>query len=155
MSLTKRVRVAFAKVAESSLVHFHAIIRLDGATDCATAPGVAIAPEELCDTIRGPPAAPNLQVDAGDGETIHIRPEPGSHVHQPISRWPRDELLLCIVGPRPSHHYVAVAPHRGGKRTVTTLSISITCSIRRMVHIDAHAYGGCVPTRHCRKRPTL
>ena len=39
----KRVRIAFAKVAEfqaRGLVHFHAIIRLDGAEDRATAPGV-------------------------------------------------------------------------------------------------------------------
>jgi len=72
----KRVRVAFAKVAEfqaRGLVHFHAIIRLDGAEDRAAAPGVRISPEELCDAIREAAGRARLDGDAGDGETIHIR----------------------------------------------------------------------------------
>jgi hypothetical protein len=46
----KRVRLAFAKVAEfqaRGMVHFHAIIRLDGAEDRATAPGVTVPSQEL------------------------------------------------------------------------------------------------------------
>jgi len=71
----KRVRVAFAKAAEfqaRGLVHFHAIIRLDGAEDRATAPGVAVSPEELCDAIRQAAGRARLDGDAGDGKTIEI-----------------------------------------------------------------------------------
>jgi len=72
----QRVRVAFAKVAEfqaRGLVHFHAIVRLDGAQDRATAPGVTISPEELCAAIREAAASARLDGDAGDGQTTDIR----------------------------------------------------------------------------------
>jgi hypothetical protein len=72
----KLVRVAYAKVAEfqaRGLVHFHAIVRLDGAEDRATAPGVAVSPWELCDAIREAAGLARLQGDAGDGETVDIR----------------------------------------------------------------------------------
>jgi hypothetical protein len=71
-----RVRVAYAKVAEfqaRGLVHFHAIMRLDGAKDRATAPGVAVSPDELCDAIREAAGRARLDGDAGNGETIDIR----------------------------------------------------------------------------------
>jgi len=71
----KRVRVAFAKVAEfqaRGLVHFHAIVRLDGAHDRATAPGVRVSPEELCEAIRQAAGRAHLDGDA-DGQTIDIR----------------------------------------------------------------------------------
>jgi hypothetical protein len=72
----KRVRVAFAKVAEfqaRGLVHFHAIVRPDGAEDRATAPGVAVSADELCDAIRQAAGRARLDGDAGDGETIDVR----------------------------------------------------------------------------------
>jgi hypothetical protein len=72
----KRVRVAFAKVAEfqaRGLVHFHAIVRLDGAEGRATAPGVAVSADELCDAIRQAAGRARLDGDAGDGETIDVR----------------------------------------------------------------------------------
>ena len=72
----KCVRVAFAKVAEfqaRGLVHFHAIVRLDGTEDRATAPGVQVSPQELCDAIRQAAGRAHIQGDAGDGETIAIR----------------------------------------------------------------------------------
>ena len=82
----QRVRVAYAKVAEfqaRGLVHFHAIVRLDGAKDRATAPGVAGSPEELCDAIREAAGRARLRGDAhtprpvrdsaGDGETTDVR----------------------------------------------------------------------------------
>jgi hypothetical protein len=71
-----RVCVAYAKVAEfqaRGLVHFHAIVRLDGAHDRATAPGVAVSSEELCDAIREAAGRARLQGDAGDRETIDMR----------------------------------------------------------------------------------
>jgi len=70
------VRIAYAKVAEfqaRGLVHFHAIIRLDGAEDRADAPGVDVSPEELCDAIRQAAANARLDGDAGNSETIDIR----------------------------------------------------------------------------------
>jgi hypothetical protein len=72
----KRVRVAYAKVAEfqaRGLVHFHAIVRLDGAKDRAAAPGVAVCPEELCDAIREAVHRARLDGDAGDDQTTDIR----------------------------------------------------------------------------------
>jgi hypothetical protein len=72
----QRARIAFAKVAEfqaRGLVHFHAIIRLDGAEDRATAPGVAVSPEELCDAIRQAAGRARLDGGTGDGETIDVR----------------------------------------------------------------------------------
>jgi hypothetical protein len=72
----KQVRVAFVKVAEfqaRGLVHFHAIVRLDGAEDRATEPGVAVSAEELCDAIREAAGRAQLQGDGGDGEVIDVR----------------------------------------------------------------------------------
>jgi hypothetical protein len=69
------VRVAYAKVAEfqaRGLVHFHVIVRLDGAADRATAPGVMVSPEELCDAIREAGARSSLAGDAGDGQTVEL-----------------------------------------------------------------------------------
>ena len=72
----RRVRVAFAKVAEfqaRGLVHFHAIIRLDGTEDRAVPPGVAVSPEDLCQAIREAAARVRLIGDGGDGETVELR----------------------------------------------------------------------------------
>ncbi len=70
------VRVAFAKVAEfqaRGLVHFHVVVRLDGAEDRAMAPGVAVSPAELCAAIRKAAADVRLEGDAGDGEKVELR----------------------------------------------------------------------------------
>src|SRR5215218_1775431 len=70
------VRIAYAKVAEfqaRGLVHFHAIIRLDGAEDRAATPGIDVTPEELCDAIRQAAAHASLDGDAGNSDTIDIR----------------------------------------------------------------------------------
>jgi hypothetical protein len=70
------VRVAYAKVAEfqaRGLVHFHVVVRFDGAEDRALAPGVAVSPEKLCEAIREAVAGARLDGDAGDGETVELR----------------------------------------------------------------------------------
>jgi len=70
------VRVAYAKVAEfqaRGLVHFHVVVRLDGAEDRAMSPGVAISPGELCAAIRKAAAGVRLDGDGGDGETVELR----------------------------------------------------------------------------------
>jgi len=70
------VRIAYAKVAEfqaRGLVHFHAIIRLDGAEDRPAAPGIDVSPEELCDAIRQAAAGARLDGDTDNGDTIDIR----------------------------------------------------------------------------------
>jgi hypothetical protein len=72
----QRVRVAYAKVAEfqaRGLVHFHAIIRLDGADDRATAPGVQVSPQELFNAIREAARRARLNGDAGNAEMTDIR----------------------------------------------------------------------------------
>jgi hypothetical protein len=72
----RHVRIAYAKVAEfqaRGLVHFHAIVRLDGAEDRAAAPGVDVSSEELCDAIREAAANARLDGDAGNGDPIDIR----------------------------------------------------------------------------------
>jgi hypothetical protein len=69
------VRITYAKVAEfqaRGLVHFHAIIRLDGAEDRAAAPGIDVSPEQLCDAIRQAAGSARLDGDAGHGKTIDI-----------------------------------------------------------------------------------
>jgi hypothetical protein len=53
-------------------VHFHAIIRLDGAQDRATAPGVIVSADELCDAIRHAAGRARFDGDAGNGETTAI-----------------------------------------------------------------------------------
>jgi hypothetical protein len=72
----KLVRIAYAKVAEfqaRGLVHFHAIVRLDGAEDRATAPGVTVSPEELCAAIRQAAANVRLDGDTGSSNTVELR----------------------------------------------------------------------------------
>jgi hypothetical protein len=69
-------RVAYAKVAEfqaRGLVHFHVIVRLDGAQDRAAAPGVNVSPAELCDAIGEAAARSSLTGDAGDGHEVELR----------------------------------------------------------------------------------
>jgi hypothetical protein len=71
----KLVRIAYAKVAEfqaRGLVHFHAIVRLDGAEDRAVAPEVSVTPAELCAAIRQAAASAGLDGDAGNGKMIAI-----------------------------------------------------------------------------------
>jgi hypothetical protein len=70
------VRVAYAKVAEfqaRGLVHFHAIVRLDGAEDRAMPPGVAVSADELAAAIREAAARATLTGDAGDGDQVQLR----------------------------------------------------------------------------------
>ena len=70
------IRIAYAKVAEfqaRGLVHIHAIIRLDGAEDRATTPGMTISPEELCAAIREAAAGARLDGDTGDDQTTDMR----------------------------------------------------------------------------------
>jgi len=70
------VRVAYAKVAEfqaRGLVHFHAIIRLDGAEDRAAPPGIDVTPEELCNAIRQAATGARLDGDTANSDPIDIR----------------------------------------------------------------------------------
>jgi hypothetical protein len=82
--LRRLVRVSFAKVAEyqrRGAVHFHAIIRLDAATDCGCPPGVAPPPagftaELLEAAVRKAAEAvtvPCPVVDQGQGVTLTAR----------------------------------------------------------------------------------
>jgi hypothetical protein len=91
------VRVAYAKVAEfqaRGLVHFHVIVRLDGAEDRAMAPGVSVTPEELCDAIREAAARSSLSCDAGDGEAVELRF--GDQLHTRVLAGARDgDRELC------------------------------------------------------------
>jgi hypothetical protein len=72
----KLARVAYAKVAEfqaRGLVHFHAIVRLDGAEDRAMPPGVAVSADELAAAIREAASRATLTGDAGDGDQVQLR----------------------------------------------------------------------------------
>jgi hypothetical protein len=69
-------RVAYAKVAEfqaRGLVHFHAIVRLDGAKDRAMPPGVAVSADELADAIRTAAGRARLHGDSGDDTDVELR----------------------------------------------------------------------------------
>jgi hypothetical protein len=74
-------------------VHFHVVVRLDGAEDRATAPGVAVSPEELCDAIREAAARACLDEDAGDGETVEQRF--GDQLHTRVLAGADDGGELC------------------------------------------------------------
>jgi uncharacterized Zn-finger protein len=72
----ERVRLAFVKVAEfqaRGLVHYHAVIRLDGAADRANAPGRQVSPSELCAAVHKAAGRAHLTGDAGDGQSVEIR----------------------------------------------------------------------------------
>jgi hypothetical protein len=114
----RRVRVAFAKVAEfqaRGLVHFHAIIRLDGAEDRATAPGVTVSPEELCSAIREAAASAHLDGDAGDGQTTDIRF--GEQLHTRVLAGAQDGRELS---PGQVAAYVAKYSSKASHEQITT-----------------------------------
>jgi hypothetical protein len=70
------VRVAYAKVAEfqaRGLVHFHAIVRLDHATDRAMAPGLQVTADELSDAIRRAAGRVHVHGHAGGGDVLELR----------------------------------------------------------------------------------
>jgi hypothetical protein len=72
----ERVRLAFVKVAEfqaRGLVHYHAVIRLDGAADRASAPGRQVSPRELCAAVHTAAGRAHLHGDAGDGQSVEVR----------------------------------------------------------------------------------
>jgi hypothetical protein len=91
-------RVAYAKVAEfqaRGLVHFHVIVRLDGAEDRATTPGVAVSADELADAIRQAAARSSLIGDGGGGETVELRFGEQLHTHVLASGRDGDEGLCA------------------------------------------------------------
>jgi hypothetical protein len=114
----QRVRVAFAKVAEfqaRGLVHFHAIIRLDGAEDRATAPGVQVSSEELCDAIRHAAGRAHLDGDAGNGQTTEIRF--GDQLHTRVLAGAQDGREL---NPGQAAAYVAKYSSKASHEQITT-----------------------------------
>jgi hypothetical protein len=114
----QRVRVAYAKVAEfqaRGLVHFHAIIRLDGAQDRATAPGVTVSPEELCVAIREAAGRARLNGDAGDGETVDIRF--GEQLHTRVLAGAEDS---CELHPGQVAAYVAKYSCKASHEQITS-----------------------------------
>jgi hypothetical protein len=71
----RRCRLSFVKVAEfqrRAVVHFHALIRLDGPEDF-TAPLVQVDAAELAGAIREAAAAVRLTVDLPDGQAVELR----------------------------------------------------------------------------------
>ncbi len=116
----KRVRVAYAKVAEfqaRGLVHFHAIIRLDGAEDRATAPGVDISSEELCAAIRKAAASARLGGDAGDGQSIDVRFGEQLHTGYICSASAGTSSPSPAATPPPSASYAPPAPPTAPAKT--------------------------------------
>lgn len=80
--LRDRVRISYAKVAEfqaRGLVHFHAIIRLDGPDGSDSSPGVAIPSGRLCNAIRHAVQRAHATVPNADGELVTARF--GAQVH--------------------------------------------------------------------------
>jgi hypothetical protein len=117
----RRVRVAFAKVAEfqaRGLVHFHAIVRLDGAEDRATAPGVQVSPQELCDAIREAAGRARLDGDAGNGQTTEICF--GEQLHTRVLAGAQDG---CELNPGQVAAYVAKYSCKASHEQITTRDI--------------------------------
>jgi hypothetical protein len=114
----QRVRIAYAKVAEfqaRGLVHFHAIIRLDGAEDRATAPGVAVSPEELCAALREAAATARLDGDVGDDELVELRF--GEQLHTRVLAGAEDG---CELNPGQVAAYVAKYSCKASHEQITT-----------------------------------
>jgi hypothetical protein len=114
----QRVRIAYAKVAEfqaRGLVHFHAIVRLDGAEDRATAPGVTVSPEELCDAIREAAASAHLDGDAGDDELVELRF--GEQLHTGVLAGAEDR---CELNPGQVAAYVAKYSCKASHEQITS-----------------------------------
>lgn len=64
--LREHVRVSFAKVAEfqrRGVVHFHALVRLDGPGDNYPSPAIPVTAEQLADAIRTAAAAASVVTD--------------------------------------------------------------------------------------------
>ena len=92
--LGRRCRLSFVKVAEfqrRAVVHFHALIRLDGAGDGFTPPGVPVDAAELAGAIREAVAAVRLTVDLPGGQAVTLRF--GEQIDtQPVNGGPAGEL---------------------------------------------------------------
>ncbi len=74
--LNRRCRLSFVKVAEfqrRAVVHFHALIRLDGAGDGITPPDLPVDAAELAAAIREAAAAVRLTVDLPGGQVVMLR----------------------------------------------------------------------------------
>jgi hypothetical protein len=111
------VRVAYAKVAEfqaRGLVHFHAIIRLDAATDRALAPGLQVSAEELRDAIRQAAGRVRVQGHAGGGDVLELRV--GKQLHTRILRGAENGVVL---EPEAVAAYVAKYSCKGSHETIT------------------------------------
>jgi hypothetical protein len=91
--LGRRCRLSFVKVAEfqrRAVVHFHALIRLDGPGEGFTTPGVAVGAAELSAAIREAVAAVRLTVDLpGDAVTLRFGEQTDT---QPVNGGPAGEL---------------------------------------------------------------
>jgi hypothetical protein len=109
--------VAYVKVAEfqaRGLVHMHAIIRLDAATDRALAPELQVTADDLCDAIRQAAGRARLQGHAGDGDVLELRF--GEQLHTRVLRGGEDGQAL---DPEAVAAYVAKYSCKGSHETIT------------------------------------
>jgi len=114
----RHVRVAYAKVAEfqaRGLVHFHAIIRLDHATDRALAPGLRVSADELAAAIRKAAGRTTVQAHAGGGDVLELGL--GEQLHVRILADARDGEPLC---PEAVAAYVAKYSCKGSHEQITS-----------------------------------
>jgi hypothetical protein len=73
---SQRCRLSFVKVAEfqrRAVVHFHALIRLDGPGDDFNPPALPTDANDLAEAIREAAAAVRLTVDLPDGSSLALR----------------------------------------------------------------------------------
>lgn len=90
----RRCRLSFVKVAEfqrRAVVHFHALIRLDGPGDDFAAPAVQTGADELADAIREAAAAVRFTADLPDGSGLALRFGEQTDT-QPVNGGPASEL---------------------------------------------------------------
>ena len=93
-ALGRRCRLSFVKVAEyqrRAVVHFHALIRLDGPSDGITPPDLPADAADLAGAIREAAAAVRLTSDLPGGDAVVLRF--GEQVDtQPVNGGPAGEL---------------------------------------------------------------
>ena len=162
--LRRLVRVSFAKVAEyqrRGAVHFHAIIRLDAATDCGCSACVASPPggftaelleaaiRQTATTVSVP--CPVVDEDQGVtltarwGEQLDVRriTEAGDEGSCRLSRWPAMSPSTRPRPPRPSASPLTIVSARSSWTTWTCRPMWPSSSGRAGSWAAARAWLGC------------
>jgi hypothetical protein len=139
-----RCRVSFVKVAEfqrRAVVHFHALIRLDGPSTDYTPPHLTLDATDLADAIHEAAGLARLTVDTPDGTGLTLRF--GHQVDtQPINDAPTGELTAERAAAYIAKYATKSADDFGlGDRRITLETVpmlGLTDHVTRIIHTCWH-----------------